>query len=324
MQKVQLSHRMYCVADIKRLIENGELIIQPKYQRRRTNWPQTAKTSLIDTLLNNYPIQPIYLRENISPKNERKKEIIDGQQRIATIMEFITDKYELSKNLSDTNLHGSKFSQIPFEVQQIILDYELSFISIRGANESDIISIFSKLNSFTLPLNSQEKRNAVWSGQFKTLIYKLSSLYSDFWYDFKIFSDKEIARMKEAQFVSELITTIYIGYDKYSNRKIDDMYKKYDERFDGFEKFYESFNNTMSFVGSLMETSEISNHFKKQSWFFTLFLCAFESLYFFPGSEKKDFNMKKVDALKTKENLLKLISNYKTNDIPNDIVQRQL
>ena len=78
MKNVQLSHRMYSISDIKRLLENKDLIIQPKYQRRRTKWPQTAKTSLIDTVLNNYPIQPIYLREYVTSNKERKKEIIDG------------------------------------------------------------------------------------------------------------------------------------------------------------------------------------------------------------------------------------------------------
>ena len=56
----------------------------------------------------------------------------------------------------------------------MIEDFEVSFISIRGAADSDIISIFSRLNSFSLPLNSQEKLNSLYAGEIKTLIYDLA------------------------------------------------------------------------------------------------------------------------------------------------------
>ena len=66
MSKIQLSQRMYSILDIVRLLDNAELSIQPKYQRRRTAWPLTAKTALIDTILNNFPLPPIYLRDYVN------------------------------------------------------------------------------------------------------------------------------------------------------------------------------------------------------------------------------------------------------------------
>ena len=159
MQKIQISVRSYSIEDIIRLIKNKELIIQPKFQRRRTSWPNTAKTGLMDSIMNNYPIPPIYIREFVNDKKERQREIIDGQQRISTILEFNRNEWKLSKNLSDNEFVGYLFNELPFETQQQILDYELTFLSIRGAEDSDIISIFSRLNSFSLPLNKQEKRN---------------------------------------------------------------------------------------------------------------------------------------------------------------------
>ena len=311
---------MYSIADIQRLIDNKELVIQPKYQRRRTGWPNTAKTSLIDTILNNYPIQPIYLREYVTKNKTRIKEVIDGQQRISTILEFIRDEFALTKNLSDSNLHDYKFSETPFDTQQEILDYELSFISIKGATESDIISIFSRLNSFTLPLNSQEKRNAVWAGQFKTLVYKISSIYSSFWSDFGIFTDKAIARMKEAQFISEILTTLEIGYEKYSAKKVEETYKKYDQKFTNSDNYFSSINFIMSVIGNLMESPLLKSHFSKNSWFFTLFLCIYEKVFFAPGSEKKDFTANKIDIEKYRTNLIKLVTDYSSGNISDDIV----
>lgn len=314
MNRVQLSHRMYSLSDLKRLFEGNELRLQPKYQRRRTAWPITAKSSLIDTIISNYPIHPIYLSESTTLNLKRIKEIIDGQQRVSTIIEFLNDEFPLGKNISDSHLNGLHFSELPFETKENILDYELSFMSIRGATESDIIAIFSKLNSFTLPLNDQEKRNATWSGQFKSLVYKLSSIYFTFWIDFKIFTDKAIARMKEAQLISELLVTIEIGYDNYSKSKINEVYKKYDQNFQNWDNYYDSFNNIMSVIGNVMEENKIKNHFRKQSWFFTLFLVLFEKVYFEIGSTKKSFKGKSISIQYLKANLIELIEDYEDNN----------
>ncbi|MGB0836172.1 MAG: DUF262 domain-containing protein [Psychrobium sp.] len=115
MAKIQLSQRMYSILDIARLLDSGELSIQPKYQRRRTAWPVNAKTALMDTILNNFPLPPIYLRDYVDDSGKRKKEIIDGQQRVSTIVEFYRNEFELSKNIYDEELYGCTFRDLPPE-----------------------------------------------------------------------------------------------------------------------------------------------------------------------------------------------------------------
>ena len=97
MPKIQLSQRMYSILDITRLLKSGELSIQPKYQRRRTAWPVSAKTALLDTILNNFPLPPIYLRDYVDDSGKRRKEIIDGQQRLTSVFSFIADEFSLEK-----------------------------------------------------------------------------------------------------------------------------------------------------------------------------------------------------------------------------------
>ena len=82
MIKLQLSLRMYSIIDIQRLLKHKELVSQPKYQRRRAEWPRTAKTALIDSIVNNFPIHPIYLRDFVNDTQKRYKEIFDSQKRI--------------------------------------------------------------------------------------------------------------------------------------------------------------------------------------------------------------------------------------------------
>ena len=144
MAKIQLSQRMYSISDVARLLKSGEMQIQPKYQRRRTAWPLSAKTALIDTILSNFPILPIYLRDYKDPSGKRRKEIIDGQQRISTIREYYNDEFRLSRTISDRSLGNCLCSELPSDQFMTFEDYELPFVSIRGANEADVVSIFTR------------------------------------------------------------------------------------------------------------------------------------------------------------------------------------
>ncbi|MEY8214662.1 MAG: DUF262 domain-containing protein [Colwellia sp.] len=297
MAKIQLSQRMYSILDIARLLDSGELSIQPKYQRRRTAWPISAKTALMDTILNNFPLPPIYLRDYVDDSGKRKKEIIDGQQRISTIVEFYRNEFPLSKNIYDEDFYSCSFRELPGEEQLMIEDFEVSFISIRGASDSDIISIFSRLNSFSLPLNSQEKLNSVYAGEIKTLIYELASEYNTFWIEFKILTPAIIARMADASLVSDILYTIIYGTKSASAKLVEKMYKDFDDEFPLKHQINENFNKTLTVLGTLFESNHIRNVFKPKFMFYSLFLVVYARLFGFEGMEGEKTG--KVDIDKT-------------------------
>lgn len=312
MAKIQLSQRMYSVLDIVRLLDSGELSIQPKYQRRRTAWPVNAKTALMDTILNNFPLPPIYLRDYVDDSGKRRKEIIDGQQRISTITEFYKNKFQLSKNIYDEELSGCTFDDLPPDEQLMVEDFEVSFISIRGASDSDIISIFSRLNSFSLPLNSQEKLNSLYAGEIKSLIYELASEYNTFWVDFKILTPVTIARMADASLVSDILYTVIYGMKSANARLIDKMYKDYDEEFPLKNEINENFNKTISVLGNLFESKHIRNTFKPKFMFYSLFLVVYARLFGFEGYEYEKTGDIDIDT--TREKLERFCVNYARND----------
>lgn len=301
MAKIQLSQRMYSILDITRLLKSSELSIQPKYQRRRTAWPVNAKTALLDTLLNNFPIPPIYLRDYVNDKGKRVKEIIDGQQRISTINEFYEGDFALSNNIYDPNLAGCLFSDLPYIEQQLIEDFEVSFISIRGASDSDIISIFSRLNSFSLPLNTQEKLNSKYAGELKTLVYDLASEYNTFWTDFKILTPAVIARMADASLVSDILYTVTYGTKSAGTSLIEKMYKEFDEDFPQKTVFTNNFNKTISILGQLLEAEQVQKVFKPKFMFYSLFLVIYARLFGFYGRENEKTG--RIDIDRTKSSL---------------------
>lgn len=297
MAKIQLSQRMYSILDITRLLDTGELSIQPKYQRRRTAWPVNAKTALLDTIMNNFPLPPIYLRDYVDDNGKRKKEIIDGQQRISTIVEFYRDEFSLAKNIYDEGFYGCSFNELPSEERLMIEDFEVSFISIKGASDSDIISIFTRLNSYSAPLNSQEKLNSVYAGEIKTLIYELASEYNTFWIDFKILTPAVIARMADASLVSDILYTVIYGAKSANARLIDKMYKEFDDEFPFKHQINENFNRTISVLGTLFESTHIRNVFKPKFMFYSLFLVIYARLFGFEGEEGEKTG--KIDIEKT-------------------------
>lgn len=288
MAKIQLSQRMYSVLDIVRLLNSGELAIQPKYQRRRTGWPVTAKTALIDTIMNNFPLPPIYLRDFVNDAGKRRKEIIDGQQRIRTIIEFYKNEFPFSKNIFDENFVGLTYNQLPNDEQQMIEDFEVSFISIKGASESDIISIFSRLNSYSLPLNTQEKRNSLFAGEMKTLIYEIAAEYHTFWIQFKILTPNQIARMADATLVSDIIYTLMQGIKSASSPAVDKMYSEFDDDLPEKNEIYRNFNSVISILGPFMESTHIRNVFKPKFMFYSLFLVVYARLFGFVGQEEEN------------------------------------
>ncbi|MFC1825519.1 DUF262 domain-containing protein [Thermodesulfobacteriota bacterium] len=308
MSKIQLSQRMYSVRDINRLLQSKEMAIQPKYQRRRQPWPPNAQTALIDTVLNNFPIPPVYLRDYVTNEGRRQKEIIDGQQRISIITGFYNDMFVLSNNIFDPEFKGCKYSQLPEEDQMLIEDFEVSFISIRGALEGDVVSIFSRLNSFSLPLNSQEKRNSKFAGEIKTIIYELATEYNTFWMNSRVLSTAQIARMHDALLVSELIYTILYGYQAARSAALDKMYKDFDEEFPHKRHIYDSFNKTVTILGNLFEIQSIQRVFKPKFMFYTLFLVIYARLFGFEG--KKEELTGSIDLNSTKNKLMEFSTNY--------------
>src|ERR1700747_1619607 len=79
--------------------DSGALVIVPKFQRRGV-WTTPAKSYFIDTLLRGMPVPPIYLRMMSGPMPNRPiHEVVDGQQRISSVLDFIDGKFRLSKTL---------------------------------------------------------------------------------------------------------------------------------------------------------------------------------------------------------------------------------
>jgi hypothetical protein len=104
------------IAEIREQMDAGTLVANKRYQRSAGLWPQSAKSYFIDTILTEFPFQSIYVHEYYSKVQKRvRKDIVDGQQRLTVIYEYLRDGFPLSQ--SARKCGGLYFSQLEEEFQ---------------------------------------------------------------------------------------------------------------------------------------------------------------------------------------------------------------
>jgi hypothetical protein len=139
---------------------SGKLTIQPEYQRNYIYADGKKDVAVIESILKGYPLGLIYFNK----VNDNNLEVLDGQQRITSIGRYVTNKFAVK----DDNGMEQYFSGIAADKQDKILETKLLIYECEGT-ESEIKDWYRTINIVGIPLNNQERLNAVFSGPFVTL-----------------------------------------------------------------------------------------------------------------------------------------------------------
>jgi len=104
-----------------------EFVVRPPYQRKSV-WSRKKKQALLDSLFRRYYVPRIVIREVRRDKEQTAREVIDGQQRITTAKEFLSDEIPLPKTLADidSSLPGAHYSDLPADLRRFV-DRELKY-----------------------------------------------------------------------------------------------------------------------------------------------------------------------------------------------------
>lgn len=276
-------HRTFDINQFKEWNERGELTLVPKFQRRSV-WNPKARSFFIDTIIRGKPVPPIFIRQKIDiRKGLTIREVVDGQQRLTSIFNYLKDGFAVQK-FHNPSIGGLKFSELSEEERTSFLNYDLPVSLLVGASDADVLDIFARINSFTIVLNAQEKRNAKYFGAFKNFIYSLGYEHMPFWKAEGILTDTKIARMGEAELTSELVVAIMDGLQN-KNEKLDTFYEKYDEDFPEAEEIGAKFRNCMDVIGNIFQNRLRGGRFASIPLFYSLFCVFYDFMYGLKGQD---------------------------------------
>jgi len=265
---IRFDPKHYSINDFWEWHRRKELVLAPKFQRRDV-WTDKAKSYLIDSIIRGLPTPKIFMRHDIDPKTRKsRREVVDGQQRLKTILSYLEDGFKISK-IHNEEFAGKYFSQLPLKIQKDFLQYYISVDILLGAEDAQVLDIFARLNTYTVTLNKQEKLNAKYFGLFKNTVYSLGYEYLNFWVQNGILTSKEVARMGEAEFSSELVIILLDGIQ--DRKKIEDYYDKYDDEFPMKKEVSLKFRKIIDTISQIMEDTLPSSSFSGKPIFYSLF-----------------------------------------------------
>ena len=191
-----------------------ELNLNPDFQRNEV-WKDKQKSRLIESILIKIPIPSFY----IDARDESNWIVIDGLQRLSTIIRYIKDEYPLKDLEFLQELHGKKFSQLDRIFQRRIEDFKLTLYLIRPNTPEEIaLNIFTRINTLGEPLSPQEIRHAIYNGKSTQLLKELSETS-----EFKMLvkpTEAMTRRMNERELILRLLAfklTNYTEYKKSNN-----------------------------------------------------------------------------------------------------------
>jgi len=268
----------YGIEDIINQFTEKLLVIDDSYQRRSI-WMLRDKIRLIETILNGYLIPPLYLWQAKSDANTGKKikHIVDGQQRVKAIVEYIEGAYKLDPRYltldGKAEYIGKDFSDLSKTDKLKIWDYDLAAIDLKSTvTREQIGTIFTRLNLTEYSLNDQERRHSGKDGLFAQLAAKIARY--DFWNDESLFTLGGLKRMKDVEFCASLLLMAREGIiDQTSQKALNDAYDDYKEDYPDAENDENTIVAWMEIVGSFI-TPKTRSFIKRKSQLYTMFCLA--------------------------------------------------
>lgn len=164
------------------MVLEGMVDIAPEYQRHFV-WDKKRQSTLIESLFLGIPIPSLFMATN----RDASWEVIDGLQRLTTILNFIGDSEELSRRKISHNklklsgleklesMNGLIYEDLPKSMQIMLQTRPLRITVLNDRSDFDVrYDLFERLNTGGVILHEQEIRNCVYVGEFNDFIKDLA------------------------------------------------------------------------------------------------------------------------------------------------------
>ena len=262
----------------------GRLTLRPPFQRKPV-WLQKQRSALIESILLDVPIPEVYVQVSQAEDGSEQFGVVDGQQRLRTILQFIGLERAEDQEGDDHNFfaldalptgsphRGILFADIIAEPRRQFYRYEICVRFLYTDSLAEVEDVFKRLNKFTMPLKAQELRNATFHGPFAKLSERLAD--DDYWAVNRIVSPAAIRRMTDIEMMSDLLIGLLHGPQGGSAKIIDGYYEQYEQYEDQFpeqDRVRKEFEATLHLIQRLFPEIAKTPRWGNRADFYTLFL----------------------------------------------------
>ncbi len=170
-RKLHTSRQDKAITDLHRMIKNGQIILSPTFQRKYV-WSKKSASKFIESLLINIPIPTVFVSANC----DGVWDVVDGQQRLTSILKFLDNELQLSDLESLTELNKKYYDDLDEKTKRLLDNRTLSVVIIDNDSSEDIkFDIFMRINQGSVKLNEQELRNCLYRGPFMESIKEMGT-----------------------------------------------------------------------------------------------------------------------------------------------------
>lgn len=254
------------------LHQRGLLDLNPPYQRRSV-WNQQYREYFIETVLLDYPVPIIFLHEEIDDSGLATYSVVDGKQRLLSLLDFAAGEFAVGDDAPIERLQGKHFSELDKDDRSRFWRYQLPVEFLPSVDESILKNAFDRLNRNVARLSRQELRHAKFYGQFATSADSMAdSMTEELPRDFPHIASQSRRQMRDVELVAQLLLLAENGPQTLSQDDMDEAYSERDDKWDVRTRVERRLRAAVGAITSILDEdlSLPSSRLRNQADFYSL------------------------------------------------------
>ncbi len=188
--------------------------------QRNFVWDELKKSIFIHSMMIDFPIPPMFAQEN--PDSEKQLFMLDGKQRLSTVVEFLGGELTLHKDtppVENIEVAGMNYDALPDDLKDNVKDYSFLVYFFKGMTDAQRDELFLRLNGGK-PLTRIELTRVEAGVDFMEYIRELAK--NPFFNN--QFTEKQKDKFANEEVVLQCVNLIYNdGVDGFSGKVISNM-----------------------------------------------------------------------------------------------------
>ena len=276
---VNTEDRKSSIKEIYGSVGDGDIILNPEYQRNYVYDVKRA-SKVIESVLLEIPLPAIFANE----EKDGSMEIIDGVQRITSIIKFINNDYALTGLEILSDLNGKTFQDFTQEQKRNFRQKTLRIIKFKKDCSEDLkFEIFLRLNQGSVKLNNQELRNCMYRGYFNNKLKEIA--LNPLVLELLDFNETKANRFAVEEYILRAIT--FMNYDSLINKKglnanMNEMMRMFKNDDKVVDKITKEYIDTLSIIKTTLGINAFKNNLSSDgkfvSYYYDSMLIAFKNL----------------------------------------------